>query len=151
MNNFFAKKVHPLVKKIVHSTLKHSRVAHSLIFFNSFDFDIGFDVQKWPIQLLLLILIFNSDHPTIDFDFQKGKSNFWFWFWCSKVTTQLLILMFKSDLIQLLILILNAKPHFWSGLFTSDVNGLHETKDYVSCGGVILCFEVVVSTLAEFY
>ena len=100
----------------MHSTLKHSRVAHSLIFFNSFDFDIGFDVQKWPIQLLLLILIFNSDHPTIDFDFdvqkwpiqllililmfksghptidfdfdvQKWPSNYWFWFWCSKVTS----------------------------------------------------------------
>ena len=42
-----------------------------LIFFNSFDFDIGFDVQKWPIQLL--ILIFNSDHPTIDFDFDVQK------------------------------------------------------------------------------
>ena len=34
--------------------------------------------------------------------------------------------------------------------FTSDVNGLRETKDYVGCGGVILCFEVVVVTLEEF-
>ena len=33
--------------------------------------------------------------------------------------------------------------------FTSDVNGLHETKDYVSCGSVILCFEVVVVTREE--
>ena len=35
--------------------------------------------------------------------------------------------------------------------FTSDVNGLHETKDYVSCGGVILCFEVMVVTREDFY
>ena len=28
---------------------------------------------------------------------------------------------------------------------TSDVNGLHETKDYVRCGDVILCFEVIGS------
>ena len=34
--------------------------------------------------------------------------------------------------------------------FTSDVNGLHETKDYVSCGGVILCFEVMVVTREDF-
>ena len=34
--------------------------------------------------------------------------------------------------------------------FTSDVNGLHETKDYVSCGGVILCFEVMVVTGEDF-
>ena len=34
--------------------------------------------------------------------------------------------------------------------FTSDVNGLHETKDYVSCGSVILCFEDIVVTLEEF-
>ena len=34
--------------------------------------------------------------------------------------------------------------------FNSDVNGLHETKDYVSRGGVILCFEVVVVTREEF-
>ena len=33
---------------------------------------------------------------------------------------------------------------------TSDVNGLHETKDYVSCGGVILCFEVLVVTREDF-
>ena len=54
-----------------------------LKFFNSFDIDIGFDVQKWPIQLL--ILIFNSDipnywiwhsnvtHPTIDIDVDVQK------------------------------------------------------------------------------
>ena len=53
--------------------------------FNSFDFDIGFDGQKWPIQLLILILTFKSDHPTIDFDVQKWPSNYWFW--CSKVTS----------------------------------------------------------------
>ena len=31
----------------------------------------------------------------------------------------------------------------------SDVNGLHETKDYVSYGGVILCFEVIAVILEE--
>ena len=53
-----------------------------LIFFNSFDFDIGFDVQKWPIQLLILILMFKSENPTFDFDFdvQKWPSDFWYWF-----------------------------------------------------------------------
>ena len=35
--------------------------------------------------------------------------------------------------------------------FTSDVNGLHETKDYVSCGSVILCFEVIVVTREELF
>ena len=34
--------------------------------------------------------------------------------------------------------------------FTRDVNGLHETKDCVSCGGVILCFEVMVVTREDF-
>ena len=33
---------------------------------------------------------------------------------------------------------------------TITVNGLHETKDYVSCGIVIICLEVIVVTLEEF-
>ena len=51
--------------------------------------DIDFDVQKWPIQLLILILMYKSEYPTIDFDFdvQKWPPNYWFWFWCSKVTS----------------------------------------------------------------
>ena len=31
-----------------------------------------------------------------------------------------------------------------------DVNGLHETKDYDSCGSVIPCFEVIIVTREQF-
>ena len=38
------------------------------------------------VTIQLLILMFKSDHPTIDFDVQKWSYNYWFWFWCSKVS-----------------------------------------------------------------
>ena len=98
-----------------------------LIFFNSFDFDIGFDVQKWPIQLLILILTFNSDHPTIDFDVQKWSSNYWFWFWCSKVIIQLLILILMFKSVPLLILIFKSGPsNYWYWT-------INPTIDHVCC------------------
>ena len=46
MNNFFAKKVHPLVKKNRAFDFETFTCRPQFDFFNSFDFDIGFDVQK---------------------------------------------------------------------------------------------------------
>ena len=103
MNNFFAKKVHPLVKKKSCIRLWNIHVSPTVWFFSivlililvltfksdPFNYCFWFWSSIVTIQLLILILMFKSENPTFDFDFdvQKWPPNFWFWFWCSKVTS----------------------------------------------------------------
>ncbi len=88
MNNFFTKKVHPLVKKNCAFDFETFTCRPQFDFFSivlililvltfqsdPFNYCFWFWSSIVTIQLLILILTFKSD-----------PSNYWFWFWCSKV------------------------------------------------------------------